>query len=88
MVALYCTRGRRAASAGARGGVGGDGALEGELGHECAVDVRLVEAEGFADARTRVVMPIGLPLGGRTPAEIAVSIGAQLIEDRAAHAAR
>ena len=31
----------------------------------------------------RIVTPIGLPLGGRTPAEIAISIAAQLIQYRA-----
>lgn len=30
----------------------------------------------------RIVTPIGLPLGGRTPAEIAISIAAQLIQYR------
>ena len=42
-----------------------------------------LESEGYEQVRERVIMPIGLPLGGRTPAEIAISITAQLIEDRA-----
>ena len=40
--------------------------------------------EGFGDADwARVHAPIGLPIGGRTPAEIAVSITAELIAHRA-----
>lgn len=39
--------------------------------------------EGFADARCRVATPIGLPIGAQTPAEIAVSVAAQLITWRA-----
>lgn len=46
-----------------------------------AVVGSLVE-EGFTEAPERLVLPIGLPLGGRTPAEIAISIAAQLIMDR------
>lgn len=39
---------------------------------------------GFMDADlARVVTPIGLPLGGETPAEIALSIAAQLVQRRA-----
>ena len=41
-------------------------------------------AEGFADARRRVVTPIGFAIGAQTPAEIAVSVAAQLIAWRAA----
>ena len=41
-------------------------------------------AEGFApEALDGVHAPIGLPLGGQTPAEIAVSICAQLVAERA-----
>ena len=43
---------------------------------------RLAE-EGFADARRRVVTPIGLDIAAQTPAEIAVSVAAQLITWRA-----
>ena len=43
---------------------------------------RLAE-EGFAAARCRVATPIGLPIGAQTPAEIAVSVAAQLITWRA-----
>ena len=43
---------------------------------------RLAE-HGFSDAAlARVAGPIGLPLGGRSPAEIAVSILAQIIQSR------
>ena len=38
---------------------------------------------GFSDADlSRIITPIGLPLGGRSPAEIAISIAAQLIQYR------
>lgn len=38
---------------------------------------------GFSEADLgRIVTPIGLPLGGRSPAEIAISIAAQLIQYR------
>lgn len=41
--------------------------------------------EGFSDAaQQRIVTPIGLEIGAQTPAEIAISIAAQLIEWRAA----
>lgn len=41
--------------------------------------------EGFSDAaQRRIVTPIGLEIGAQTPAEIAVSIAAQLIKWRAA----
>lgn len=44
---------------------------------------RLKEA-GFTDADlARIVTPIGLPLGGETPAEIALSVAAQLVQLRA-----
>ena len=39
---------------------------------------------GFSEADlARIVTPIGLPIGGRSPAEIAISIAAQLIQYRA-----
>lgn len=41
-------------------------------------------AEDFSDARRRVVTPIGLHIDAQTPAEIAVSVAAQLISWRAA----
>ena len=42
-----------------------------------------LEAEGFSQEElSRVHSPIGLKLGGQTPAEIAVSIAAQLIACR------
>lgn len=44
---------------------------------------RLREA-GFSDrALSRIVTPVGLPLGGETPAEIALSVAAQLVQLRA-----
>lgn len=43
-----------------------------------------LEAEGYsAEQLDRVTAPIGLPIGSETPAEIAVSIAAQLIQVRA-----
>jgi xanthine dehydrogenase accessory factor len=48
-----------------------------------------LRAEGFTDADfSRVTAPIGLPIGGETPAEIAVSIAAQLIMVRAGKGTR
>lgn len=45
-----------------------------------------LERQGFdAAARSRVVTPAGLPIGSVTPAEIAVSIVAQMIEVRRSH---
>lgn len=43
----------------------------------------ILEGEGAVDVRERVVSPIGLPLGGRRPGEVAISIAAQLVQDRA-----
>ncbi len=43
-------------------------------------------AEGYSkDKVERVCSPIGLPIGGQTPAEIAVSIAAQIVEWRNKH---
>lgn len=42
-----------------------------------------LEAEGFQNVYSRVTLPIGLEIGARTPAEIAVSVAAQLIRWRA-----
>ncbi len=42
----------------------------------------MLAEEGFSDAPERVTTPIGLPIGGQTPEEIAVSIAAQIIEYR------
>ena len=42
---------------------------------------RLSEA-GLADAIPRIHAPVGLDLGGRSPAEIAVSVLAQVIQSR------
>ena len=45
---------------------------------------RQLEEHGFAEADiSRIQSPIGLPIGGETPSEIAVSIAAQLIACRA-----
>ena len=44
-------------------------------------------AEGFSQAALdRITLPVGLPLGGETPAEIALSVAAQLVSLRAAGA--
>lgn len=41
-------------------------------------------AEGFSQAALdRITLPVGLPLGGETPAEIALSVAAQLVSLRA-----
>ena len=38
---------------------------------------------GFSEAELRrIVTPIGLPIGGKSPQEIAISIAAQLIQYR------
>lgn len=45
----------------------------------------LLREQGFTDGDlSRITTPIGLPIGAQTPAEIAVSIAAQLIQVRAA----
>ncbi len=41
-----------------------------------------LQADGFTDAQVRIVTPIGIPLGGQTPAEVAISIAAQLVQHR------
>ncbi len=41
-----------------------------------------LEQEGFAQAKERIVTPIGLAIGASTPAELAVSIAGQLIHWR------
>ena len=49
---------------------------------------KMLSEEAFqATDLRRVVMPVGLRIGAETPAEIAISIVAQLIEARRAHAA-
>lgn len=60
------------------------GALGSTRTHAKRVE-RLTEA-GLGDALQRIHAPIGLDLGGRSPAEIAVSILAQLIQVRHAPA--
>ena len=47
----------------------------------------LLESEGFLHVRQRVITPIGLAIGAQTPAEIAVSIAAQLIAWRSSKTA-
>ena len=45
---------------------------------------KALKGKGFTDADVqRIYSPIGLPIGGETPAEIAVSVAAQLIARRA-----
>lgn len=39
-----------------------------------------LERAGFTNAKERVTTPIGLPIGGKTPAELAVSIVGELIQ--------
>lgn len=49
--------------------------------------VRTLGAEGYQqDAIDRLTLPVGLPIGGETPQEIAVSIVAQLIQQRRSNA--
>jgi len=51
-----------------------------------AATFKRLYADGFTQSDTaRVFTPIGLSIGAETPAEIAISIGAQLIEHRAGH---
>lgn len=48
-----------------------------------AIAAELLQKMGFSQRDlTRIVNPIGLPIGGKSPAEIAVSIAAQLIQYR------
>lgn len=57
----------------------------GMLGSEAKVRAcfQRLRAEGYADEELgRVRAPVGLPIGSRTPAEIAVSIAAQLVAVR------
>ena len=57
------------------------GALGSRKNH--AKRLERLAALGFSDeALSRIAGPIGLPLGGRAPAEIAVSILAQIIQSR------
>ncbi|HET6789410.1 MAG TPA: XdhC family protein, partial [Aquabacterium sp.] len=44
--------------------------------------VRLQQFDVTADQVARLKGPVGLPIGSRTPAEIAVSIAAELIQVR------
>jgi xanthine dehydrogenase accessory factor len=55
---------------------------------KAAVLRRELEAEGFDRAKiARLAAPIGLPIGGASPAEIAVGVAAQLVQVRNARAA-
>lgn len=52
--------------------------------HKTALHRRQLKAEGFSDAALkRLTMPIGLEIAAETPAEIAISIAAQLMQTRA-----
>ena len=66
--------------------LGGKYAYVGMIGSRtkvAAVYKALLE-EGFSQAQLDGVhAPVGLPIGGQTPAEIAVSIAAQLVQERA-----
>ena len=58
-------------------------------GRKCAMVYNKLREDGFAEeAIARVHGPIGLPIGGNTPGEIAISITAQLVAERAERAAR
>jgi xanthine dehydrogenase accessory factor len=51
---------------------------------KAALARELLLSEGYSEEQlARVVIPIGLSIGSKTPAEIAVAIAAQLIEVRA-----
>ncbi len=56
---------------------------------KCAMIYDKLREDGFSEeAIARVHGPIGLPIGGNTPGEIAISITAQLVTERAERAAR
>lgn len=58
----------------------------GSRSKKAAVEKRLVEEFGIPrDALSRIISPIGLSIKSETPAEIAVSITAQMILERAKH---
>jgi xanthine dehydrogenase accessory factor len=57
------------------------GALGSKKNHDSRI-ARLGERGYGADSLARIAGPIGLPLGGRAPAEIAVAILAQIIQAR------
>ena len=54
----------------------------GSRGKAAAVRERLLAADFPAEEVARIYSPIGLPIGGETPGEIAVSVAAQLIACR------
>jgi len=52
-----------------------------------AVLINALKEQGYReDAIERIIIPVGLPIGSTTPAEIAVSIMAQIIQHRRLHA--
>lgn len=55
----------------------------GSRGKVKAVKESLLRAGVLPEILEQVHAPIGLPIGGQTPAEIAVSIAAQLVQERA-----
>ena len=60
------------------------GALGSKKNH--AKRLKRLAEHGFSDATlARIAGPIGLPLGGRSPAEIAIAILAQIIQSRYCH---
>ncbi|MEA4932302.1 MAG: XdhC family protein [Lawsonibacter sp.] len=51
--------------------------------HKAAIAAELLRKMGFSERDlARIVNPIGLPIGGRSPEEISISIAAQLIQYR------
>jgi xanthine dehydrogenase accessory factor len=52
-------------------------------GSKRAVLLRELREDGLSDhLLEKVICPVGLPIGGNDPAEIAISIAAQLLQQR------
>jgi xanthine dehydrogenase accessory factor len=67
----------------------GDASFVGVIGSEPKARTlrSVLVKEGFAeDVVARIRCPLGLPIGSNSPAEIAVSIAAQLLQERDASA--
>lgn len=51
--------------------------------HKIVAQNKMLKDQGITDTQlSRLVKPIGIPIGGDTPGEIAISIAAQLVQDR------